>query len=280
MAETKSSPPPERRQSARAKATAPARHAFYEILRWIARHVRGFHSAVGLFLSVGFVIALAAVGLFAGLAEEVLKGATQRFDDSVLLWLNSHASEQFDVAALEVTALGSGTVVWMTVLVATAFLWASRHRYSAALLWVAVLGGTVLNILLKNSFNRPRPQLFEWRTPHAGLSSFPSGHAMTSFVVYWTLAYLLTRLETSVVLRRLTWLLAIVVILLIGVTRLYLGVHYPSDVLAGFVIGFAWATFCATGIEVVRYFRTRRPEIEEEEKDLDGVVATDEPARA
>jgi undecaprenyl-diphosphatase len=258
----------ERRTVPREGATQPARHAFYEVLRWIGRRVQGFHSAVGLFLSLAFVFALLAAGAFAGLAEGVMEGETQQFDDAVLLWLSRYHSETMDIAALEITALGSGTVVWMTVLLASAFLWVSKHRYSVLLLWVAVIGGAVLNLVLKAAFDRPRPELFDWRTPYAGQSSFPSGHAMTAVVVYWTLAYLISRFEPTRLLQLLTWAFAAVVILLIGLSRLYLGVHYPSDVLAGFVIGFAWASMCALGIETVRYFRGRKPDVGQVEKDL------------
>lgn len=241
---------------------------FYGLLRWIGAHVSGFYAAVGTFLVVGLVLALGAMLLFAGLAQLMAAGVTQRVDNAVLLWLNAHATRTLDVLALEITALGAGATVWMVVAVGSTFLWVTRHHYSAALLWVAMVGAGVINAALKNTFDRPRPQLFEWRTDYVGLSSFPSGHAMTSMVVYATLAYLVVRLEPSRRLRRLTLGVAAAVVLLIGLTRLYLGVHYPSDVLAGYVAGLAWATVCALGIEAVRYFRSRKPEVVLQEEDL------------
>jgi undecaprenyl-diphosphatase len=201
-------------------------------------------------------------------AQLMAAGVTQRFDEAVLLWLNRHATDSLDVLALEITSLGAGAPVWMIVIIGSTFLWVTRHRYSAALLWVAVLGAGVVSSALKLSFDRPRPQLFEWRTPYVGLSSFPSGHAMTSMVVYATLAYLVVRLEPTRRLRRFTLGVAALVIVLIGVSRLYLGVHYPSDVIAGYIAGFAWASFCALGIEAVRYFRRRKPAVAADEKDL------------
>lgn len=259
---------PERRTAIRGGRWEPVGHLLFTVLRWIEGRVRGFHSALGLFLSIGFVLAVVAAWGFAELASEVMEGETQRFDNGILLWLNARATPRLNVAALEITSLGSGTVVWMVVLIASAFLWSSRHRYSVLLLWVAVLGGGLLNLVLKATFDRPRPDLFPWRAPYAGHSSFPSGHAMTAVVAYWTLAYLLTRLEPTPLLRRLTWGFVAVLIALIGLSRLYLGVHYPSDVLAGFVIGFAWATFCAAGIRAVQYFRERKPEVGRVEHDL------------
>lgn len=238
-------------------------------LAWIARHVRTFYGALGLFFVLGLAAVVGGVLLFAGLATLMKEGATQRVDEAVLLWMNRHANDWLDVAALEVTALGSSIVVGMTLLVTSGFLWTTRHRYSVLLLWVAVTGGSVLNMLLKASFDRPRPQLFEWRTPYAGHSSFPSGHAMTAMVAYATLGYLVARLEPTRRMRRLTLGVAAAVILLIGLSRMYLGVHYPSDVVAGYVVGFAWASFCTLGIEAVRHFRGRRPQAVSEEEGLE-----------
>jgi undecaprenyl-diphosphatase len=246
----------------------PARLVF-GLFRWIRAHVSGFYGAVGTFLVMGLGIALGAALLFGFVASLMAAGATQAFDDAVLLWLNQYASESLDPVALEITALGSGASVWMVVVVGSVFLWATRHQYSAALLWVAALGSSMVSSTLKFSFDRPRPQLFEWRTDYAGLSSFPSGHATTAMVVYATLAYLVIRLEPTHRLRRLTIAIAALVVLLIGITRLYLGVHYPSDVIAGYLIGAVWATVCALGIEAVRYFRDRNPEAPRHEADLD-----------
>ena len=94
--------------------------------------------------------------------------------------------------------------------------------------------------------------------------------ALVTVIVLGTLAFLIARLAPTRLLRRLVWFTAIVVILLIGWSRLYLGVHYPSDVAAGFVLGTGWAVICGLGIEAVRYFRRRRPEVVAEEKDLGG----------
>jgi len=240
------------------------------LFRWLATHVRSLHAALGIYLFAGFAVLLAASALFAWMADEVGEGSTQRFDNAVLLWLKQHSSPLLDRLALEVTALGSGGVVVMMVLVSTAFLWMSKHRYSVLMLWVALLGGEALNGLLKRAFDRPRPNLFQWKTT-ASLSSFPSGHAMTSVIVYVTLAYLIARLEPSRAMRRLTLGFAAVLVLGIGWSRLYLGVHYPSDVLAGYAAGFAWSTFCALGIETVRHFRHRDPAAREE-RDLDQPV--------
>lgn len=264
--------PPERRAEPRTGATDRLRTPLFRLLRLIGRNVHGFYSAVGIFLSIGLAVVTGAAAVFALLATAMVRGQTQAFDDAILRFMGQIGAPWLDNVVLEVTALGARVVVYMVVLVASAFLWQSRHHYSAALLWVAVLGSGFINTVLKVSFNRPRPDVFPWRTQHVGLASFPSGHAMTSIVVYGTLAFLIARLAPTPRLKRLTWALAVIVIVLVGLSRLYLGVHYPSDVLAGFVIGGAWAVTCALGMEAVRYFRTRRPEMEAEEKDLDAPV--------
>ncbi len=262
-------PSTERRAEPRAGAGNKLRDGLFRLLRLIGRRVEGFYAAVGVFLVVGLGLVMLSAAVFAQLAQAVVRGQTQAFDDAILRFMGENGAPWLDTLVLEVTALGARMVVYMVVLIASVFLWQSRHHYSAGMLWVAVIGSGLINTVLKLTFNRPRPDVFPWRTQHVGLASFPSGHAMTSIVVYGTLAFLIARLAPSRRLKRLTWALAVLVIVLVGLSRLYLGVHYPSDVLAGFVIGGAWAITCALGMEAVRYFRTRRPELAAEEKDLD-----------
>lgn len=237
------------------------------LLRWVRGHVRGFHAAVGTTLVVGLLAILLGMAAFGALAALVVQGEVQRFDESVLLWINGHSNPWLDRWAPKLTELGSTVVVVAMVMVSSAFLWASHHRYSVLLLWVAMVGSAALNVSLKAAFARPRPEL--WERMHAGAASFPSGHAMSAVVIYGTLGYLVTRLEPTVALRRLTVTITLLLILVIGLSRLYLGVHYPSDVLAGYVLAAAWVAFCALAIEALRYFRHRRPQVEREEEDLD-----------
>lgn len=263
-------PDPARSQSAAAvpdTATPPRQpRLLRRLFQWLLRHVRSLHAALGVYLAVGLGLLAATIGGFAALARQVGEGQTQRFDDAVLLWLHGYDSPRLESFALELSGLGAGLAVFIVLLTGTAFLWASRHRYSVLLLWMAVAGGQVLNVLLKSLFARPRPQLFRWHST-ARLSSFPSGHALTAVIVYATLAYLVARLTPSHGMRVLTFAVALVLVLGIGWSRLYLGVHYPSDVAAGYAIGFAWSTFCALGLEMVRFFRTR-PEVARKERHL------------
>jgi undecaprenyl-diphosphatase len=171
-------------------------------------------------------------------------------------WMAAHQNPTMQKVMLEVTALGTGTVVAMIVFVAGMFLWLNKHKHSALLLLAATFGGLVLNNFLKMGFNRPRPQIFQWAT-YAVSSSFPSGHAMSSVIVYGTVAYLAARLQQRLASRVLTLTFAAVIILLICASRMYLGVHYPSDIAAGLVVGLAWAGFCMAVLEAAQLYAKR-----------------------
>jgi undecaprenyl-diphosphatase len=234
---------------------------FFAILRGILGIAKNFYAAFGIFLSVGALIAVAGTYAFARFASHVSSGRTQAFDDAVLRWVGEHRTPKLEPVMVEITFLGTGTVVLMLVAVSGMFLWLSRHKYSALLLLIATIGGIVLNNLLKAGFSRPRPQLFDWGT-HVVSWSFPSGHAMSAAVVYGTVAYLAARLQKRHWHRVATMLAALALIILIAASRVYLGVHYPSDVLAGIIIGLAWAAFCMATLEAIQvYARWRAPKV-------------------
>jgi undecaprenyl-diphosphatase len=243
------------------------RDALYSTLRLIARHVRGFYGAVAAFLTIGFIVGLSAASIFIVFAAIVTGGATQGYDERVLSWLETHRTPMLDEAALEVTSLGNGFTLAVLILAVSVFLWQTQHRWSVYLLLISYVGGQVLNRVLKNFFDRPRPSVVD-HIDMVHSMSFPSGHAMTSMVVYGSIAYLVARLEPTARLRRSTWLLAGVLIIAIGASRMYLGVHYPSDILAGFIAGLAWLAFVAAAFTAIRFFASRHPEVEAEEKDL------------
>lgn len=232
--------------------------ALFRLLRMIAGHAHSLYAAVGLFLLVGSALALAGVWAFVALADRVAEGATQAFDTAVLHWVGQHPFPRWmEPVTLEVTMLGTGTVVLMIVSVAALFLALTKHRHSALLLVIATVGSVILNNILKASFHRPRPQVFQWGT-HAFSSSFPSGHAMSAATVYLTIAYLAARLHRRASVRWSIWLVAFVVIALIATSRVLLGVHYPSDVAAGMVLGAAWAGFCWAMLEALQLWARRR----------------------
>ncbi|MEP6990755.1 MAG: phosphatase PAP2 family protein [bacterium] len=242
---------------------APRRHfaRFWNLMfrgmRVLGLDARSFYATVGIFLIVGAVIATIGTLAFAELAERVLAGGTQAFDVAILEWLHAHQSKPLTAVMVEMTYLGTGTVVLVVIGVAALFLWHTEHKHSARLLLAATIGNILLNGALKLVYHRPRPTVFVWETT-AVSSSFPSGHAMSATVVYGTVAYLLMRLQKHHWARMLTLTGAIVLILLICLTRLYLGVHYPSDVLGGIIVGLAWASFCMATLEASLALARRR----------------------
>jgi undecaprenyl-diphosphatase len=221
-------------------------------LAWLGRRLHGLYATAGMLLTGGLLLALLALGALSGLTAGVMEGRTRRFDEGVLLWMNRRATPSLDVAAMEVTALGSGLVVTTVALVAGTLLWQMGRRAYAALLAAGVGGAWVIYPVLKHIFDRPRPHLVEWRAHHAASWSYPSGHATLSMVLLVLLAYIVHRLSSRRRTGVAAMLLAGVAVVLVGLSRLYLGVHYPSDVIAGFGVGFAWAVFCALAVEALR----------------------------
>ena len=208
--------------------------------RWLAA---GPHRAAVLLAAVFFGGAWG----FIEVADDVTDGETHRIDTLLLLALRNPAAHGdllgpgwVEEMGRDFTALG-GTGVLLFILLATVgYLLISRHFRTALYTVLAVAGGQLLSMTLKLGFDRPRPDL----VPHESFvesASFPSGHSMMAAVTYLTLAALLCRLELPAGAR--PWLLgvAVLVTLLVGTSRVYLGVHWPSDVLAGWLAGAAWA---------------------------------------
>jgi undecaprenyl-diphosphatase len=255
----------ERRAEQRGRLSTYA-NPIYRALRASATKADTLAGTLGIFLLMGLIVAVIGTALFVALASHVRSGSTQALDESVIRWLSAHRTSGLDVAMVEVTALGTGIVVMMIVAVAALFLALTQHKYSAILLLASTFGGLVLNEVLKRGFNRPRPTIIV-PAVHAVSSSFPSGHAMSAAIVYSTVAYLAARLHKRKWARWLVMTAALSVIAMISFSRLYLGVHYPSDVLAGLVIGFAWAGFCMATLEAIQKFGLRGdPRILKDEK--------------
>ncbi|KAI5913664.1 phosphatase PAP2 family protein [Thauera sp. 2A1] len=195
----------------------------------------------------GVLAAASAMWLFIEVAEEVVEGDARAIDTAILMFFRTPADPVDPVGprwledlARDLTALGSPVVLGIIVGVTCLFLLlAGRHRTSLFVLGATASGG-IASTLLKLSFNRPRPDLVP-HTLYVSSASFPSGHAMISALVYLTLGALVARLVRG---RRLKlYVLSVAVLLsgLVGLTRVYLGVHWPSDVVGGWAAGAAWA---------------------------------------
>jgi undecaprenyl-diphosphatase len=198
---------------------------------------------------VALLIAAAAWG-FIKIADEALEGDTAAFDEAVVRGLRDPddvsrplGPEMLAEIARDVTALGGvGPLAFFSV-VAAGFLFFDRKLRMSLYLAFATGGATVASLLLKQIFSRPRPSVVPHLT-EVYTSSFPSGHSMMSAAIYLTLGSLLAASIPRVTLKIYVLAVAIALSLAVGVSRVYLGVHYPTDVLAGWMAGMIWALLC------------------------------------
>lgn len=178
--------------------------------------------------------AMTAALVFVEIAEEVREGEATAVDRAISLWLHQFDSPALDVLMRAFTFLGSPRALVAVVAVFAAWVLSRRRWVLAGLIVSVSLAAAVLNALLKALFERPRPDLFfEIMSPNS--YSFPSGHAMASTATYGMVAVVIAHLHPR--LRWAIYLLASILVLLIGVSRVFLGVHWPSDVLGGFAAG-------------------------------------------
>ncbi len=202
-------------------------------------------------LLIGLAAAVGALLFFAWLADEVLEGDTRYFDEQVRFLIHQAASPTITTLMEAITMLGaSGVLLPLGSCVVLGFLWASWRR-GAVLFLVTMAGATVLNVVLKLSFHRTRPTSF-FDIPLPTSYSFPSGHAMLTFCFYGVLAALLTARISARAARLAIWSVATAVIVLVGISRVYLGVHYPSDVVAGYAGAFVWVLAVAIGDRILQ----------------------------
>ncbi|PTS89689.1 MULTISPECIES: phosphatase PAP2 family protein [unclassified Caulobacter] len=216
------------------------------------------HGLSGLLASarreVGATVALLVLALgglaFLSIADEVAEGETRALDLAILLALRRPGAgrdlvgpDWLHLAAIDVTALGSLAVLGLLVLLACAVMACLERWGEAALLLVGAGGGLAISQGLKALFMRERPDL-AFRAVEAVNASFPSGHAMLSAVVFLILGALGARFSERRRLKVLALSAAVGLSLLVGISRIYLGVHWASDVLAGWCVGAAWAMAC------------------------------------
>ncbi|MFC3123531.1 phosphatase PAP2 family protein [Pseudoroseomonas globiformis] len=199
-----------------------------------------------------------ALGLlgFAWLVDEALEGDTRAFDEAILLALRDPADRAdpigpfwLEIMMRDYTALGSHAVLILAGLLALGYIAFLRKWASAVLLVVSFGGGMAINGLLKQGFDRPRPDLVA-HLAEVHTASFPSGHAMLSATCYLVLGTLLAGVARPRRLKAYVMAAAVGLTVIIGVSRVYLGVHWPTDVLAGWALGAAWAMACWLGLRL------------------------------
>ncbi len=218
------------------------RQRFRQLIDWIGSHE--------LSVQIAFLVIVAAIWGFVKIADEVAEGDTAKFDTWAVQAMRRPGNLAEPIGPLwlaevgrDLTALGGVACLSLLTTAVVGWLWL-RNRYRAAILvLVATLGGLAVSSFLKWFFERPRPAV----VPHLArvyTSSFPSGHSMLAATVFLTLGALLASFVEERRLKAYFLFVAVVLTILIGISRVYLGVHYPTDVLAGWTAGMAWAVAC------------------------------------
>lgn len=220
------------------------------LLRRVINFFGSLRLALGSLLFFGMTMAIAALFFFGWLAGEMLEGDTRRFDESARNFVHESANPALTVVMQTASFLGSTlflTVFGVAVVIA---LYLRNHRRGAILLTITTIGAGVLLVLLKLAFRRARPEPF-FDTVLPASYSFPSGHSLAAFCFYGALAEILSERTSKLWQQILIWISAAVMILLIGISRIYLGVHHPSDVVAGYAVGLIWVMTIAIGDKLI-----------------------------
>lgn len=217
-------------------------------------------AAVETLTALSLAVAALSLFLFSWIANNVAHDRTATFDANLRWQIHGFASPLLTKTMIWISFLGSGGLAILAVIALVAFL---RLRWRRAALWLGItmLGALVLEGTLKYAFDRPRPPSFfvaPLYTP-----SFPSGHSLVSFCFYFVMAGLLADRVRSSLLRVLVWVVAALLIFAIGLSRIYLGVHYPSDVIAGYLAATLWVS---TMISVDRLRTSRKSRFERPQK--------------
>jgi undecaprenyl-diphosphatase len=196
-----------------------------------------------------FLVAAASFA-FLKITSEVREGETHAIDQAILIALrdptdlaNPIGPEWVEVMFRDLTSLGSPAVLALVTIAAVSYLWIDDERRAAVFVMAAIAGGATLEFLLKLGFARPRPELVS-HLVNVNSFSFPSGHATMATITYLTLGVLLARVQRRRRIKLYVLAVATFLALLVGFTRVYLGVHWPTDVIAGWCIGAAWALGC------------------------------------
>lgn len=215
--------------------------------RWRNFRAYGWREFI-LLLSAGTVAA--SLWLFVALTEEMREQEHHETETQIMLLLRDPADpgrpigpSWIQAASLDITALGGAPVLTLLTVLVLGFLLLQRRGGAAVLLLGATVGGTLLNQALKHVINRDRPTVVPHLAEIAN-SSYPSGHSMLSAIVYLTLAAVLAQTIENRRGKLYVVLAALLLVVLVGVSRVVIGVHYPSDVLAGWTAGVGWAALC------------------------------------
>ncbi|MEH2089539.1 phosphatase PAP2 family protein [Nostoc sp.] len=215
-------------------------------LRHIHPHLATLIATIGI---VGLASCLLVLFVLAQLAEEVLEQDAFKFDTTFLLWLHQFANPNLDNLMLFITNLGNPSTVVIVAGITILLLWWRRYQEETKAFVFACIGGLILNTGLKLFFSKPRPELWHQLISEKSFS-FPSGHALGSMVLYGFIAYELAIHYPN--FAKVIYSLTVILIAAIGISRLYLGVHWPTDIIAGYGVGFLWLMICITMLKLQR----------------------------
>jgi undecaprenyl-diphosphatase len=220
---------------------------------------------LGMYLLIGGIFSIVATIGFAWLARGIFADRFVAIDQGAIAWLHGYWSPVADQVMLFFTTIGDTPVLTLLLGLIVAALWSKGRWIDAAGLVVAGAGGGLLNQLLKAIFQRVRPDLVP--SPfHLTSYSFPSGHSMGSIACYGMLAFVLMRLLRRRTHRALVALAAALLVFCVGLSRVYFGVHYPTDVAGGFLAGGTWLAISIAVVEVAEWYARRRQRIERIQK--------------
>jgi undecaprenyl-diphosphatase len=217
--------------------------------------------ALGSLLLSALVIAVGGLIFFGWLTEEMSEGDTRGFDEAVRTFVNQHSSPLLTSVMQIASFLGS--TVFLTIFGIGVFIifWLFKWRRAAILLVITMAGASILLFTLKNVFRRARPEpFFDTLLPTS--YSYPSGHSLLSFCFYGALGAILARRVKRKLHRFVILICAALLISLIGFSRIYLGVHYPSDVVSGFTAALVWTIAVAVADQILRYRKSNGRERE------------------
>lgn len=204
--------------------------------------------------TVGILSCLIIIYVVAQISDEVLEREAFSFDKTILLWIHSFANPTLDEIMRAFTRLNNPNTVTAIAIFTLALLLWRKYYPEAKIFAIDCLGGVVLSYGLKSVFGKVRPALWQSAIEETSFS-YPSGHALGSTVLYGFLAYLLATRYPQFAL--LIYTVAMFLIGTIGLSRLYLGVHWPTDIIGGYGIGFLWLTFCITMLKLQKIKRSK-----------------------
>lgn len=222
------------------------------------RRIGGFITAeASLLASVAIISGL--ILSFLSLADGMGEGDLEAFDNAILMIFRDPTNVDQIIGPVwvhemvrDITALGSFSLLGLIVVAVCIYLLMIKLKSEALLVVGSVLGGTLISTVLKMTYDRPRPDLTS--ISHQFTASFPSGHAMLSAVTFLTLGVLLAKLAPNKNLRIFAFATAIFLTIIVGTSRIFMGVHFPSDVLAGWCLGAAWALLCSLAATLLQRF--------------------------